>query len=135
MPQKLYAYRAPLIGLLVGILAVVAFVLVGMRGETVTDAVETDPLIMAKNFVREGYLLTGHPQLKPDTWYLVHSQEGEQAKAAELYFDDQSLCASAKASGVCRPELFINQRPATVEGVWEGEVLRVLELTFTQPVQ
>lgn len=129
-------YRIVIVGLVLGIVAVVMYIAIGMpQGELTAGELQQEPLVYAQYFERDGYLLTGHPQLKEGVWYLVHSQNGEDAKAAELLFDENSLCASATASGVCRPDLFKNERTAHVAGEWVGEQLLVVELTFTAPVR
>jgi len=91
--------------------------------------------IESDRVVREGYILKGHPELKADTWYVVHHQKGQDAYATELAFDENSICGNGSVSGKCRPDLFVNEREAHVEGSWQGKALLVSELTFTKSLR
>lgn len=129
-------YRMPIIAALVVALALAAYVGVALRSKPEVSANTANSGESAKTdlFIRDGYVLTGHPDLKANVWYFVHSQEGEQAKAAELSFDSKSICGNETKTGLCRPDVFKNLRPGKIEGIWMGEQLRVVRLIFTQPI-
>ena len=82
----------------------------------------------------DGVLVYGGPLLKDDVWYVGIEHE-ERHLAVELVFDEESICVGSTASGTCVPDYFIEDRPVHIEGYVDGDAMRVLEMTFTKPLQ
>jgi hypothetical protein len=95
-----------------------------------TDAGTGEPL----SVYADGIIIRNGPLLKPDVWYVGIEHEGKHL-AVELVFDENSICVGRTASGVCAPDIFIEDRSVHVEGIVDGDAMRVLELTFTKPLQ
>lgn len=98
---------------------------------TTTDVVSSD---QDRHVYADGVLTKGGPLLKPGVWYVGLEVDGKP-RAVELAFDENSICSGKTASGTCLPDIFIENRPVHIEGVVDGDAMRVLELTFTQPIK
>lgn len=81
----------------------------------------------------DGVLTKEVSDAKPGTWYVEMPMEGDQTGVVELAFDDASMCLNDETLAPCTPDTFAEKRPVHIEGVINGETMKVTELIFVHP--
>ena len=128
-------YKLALVVLAVLVVSLVgwyAWVFFQVEAAQKPDSVDQEALVPTVTV--EGVVVKDGPNLKPGVWYVSFNENGKDV-GVELLFDELSSCHGKTSFGRCNPDFFKNGRKARIGGTVEGEVLHVLDLTFTEPLK
>lgn len=88
-----------------------------------------DENVVRTHFAQEGNIVKDNPGFEPGVWYLAYEEPGAPGLSVPLVFDDSSRCGSEEMLKVCDIS-FVQGERVRVEGTKEGNVVRVISLTY-----